>query len=104
MDELKKYDTGLVYNTNNHPELETGMYLGLFHGRNTPEEELDGWGFNGPIIGPLKYVHTTYQTHVRVCPIGESDPFDIQFNDEMFEYDGKFYGDFTVYYHEKKID
>lgn len=29
------------------------MYLKLLHGRNSLHENLDNWGFNGPIFGPL---------------------------------------------------
>lgn len=36
------------------------MYLKLIHGRKSPEEQLDNWGFEGPVIGPIKYVHATY--------------------------------------------
>ena len=43
-----------------------GMYLGLFHGRNTPHEAMNGWGFDGPALGPLKHVHTTYACSMNV--------------------------------------
>jgi hypothetical protein len=43
-----------------------GMYLGLFHGRETPMEKMAGWGFPGPSIGPLKWVHTTYATDIKI--------------------------------------
>ena len=25
-----------------------GLYLGLFHGRDTPNQAMHGWGFDGP--------------------------------------------------------
>jgi hypothetical protein len=28
-----------------------GMYLGLFHGRDTPHEAMNEWGFDGPALG-----------------------------------------------------
>jgi hypothetical protein len=37
------------------------MYLGLFHGRDSPREAMNSWGFDGPALGPLKHVHITYQ-------------------------------------------
>lgn len=36
------------------------VYLYLFHGRATPDEDVEDWGCEGPAIGPLDYVHTTY--------------------------------------------
>lgn len=35
------------------------VYLYLFHGRATPDEDVEDWGCEGPAIGPLDYVHTT---------------------------------------------
>lgn len=52
------------YNTE-QPDLKPGLYLGLFHGRK-PGEELDDWGSQGPVIGPLKFVHTTYGFHIKL--------------------------------------
>ena len=39
-----------------------GMYLGLFHGRDTPHEAMHGWGFDGPALGP---------TTANICGQGE---------------------------------
>lgn len=44
----------------------TDLYIHLFHGRKTPDEELDDWGSDGPVIGPLRYVHGTYMSTLRV--------------------------------------
>lgn len=92
--------TGATYGSEEAKKLKTGVYLGLFHGRNSVEEELNDWGFDGPVIGPLKYVHTTYANRVRFCPIGEYDSIIVQVIDGMIELDGKFYGDWTVFFHE----
>lgn len=50
--------------------VKAGLYLGLFHGfTNEKKRRAAGdageWGANGPLIGPLKHVHTTYATHVK---------------------------------------
>jgi hypothetical protein len=42
------------------------VYLHLFHGRKSPDEQLDDWGEDGPVLGPLKYVHTTYARDLKV--------------------------------------
>lgn len=40
------------------------MYLVPIHGKMSPKQELSNWGFNGPHIGPLRFVHVTYNTHI----------------------------------------
>ena len=49
------------------------MYLELFHGRTTLDEQLEDWGTRGPILGPLTYVHTTYATHVKFAFTNSSE-------------------------------
>lgn len=97
---MAQHETGFTYNTD-LSELPSGTYLGLFHGRNTINEEVNDWGFEGPIIGPLKWVHTTYRSHVRFCPIGEDDGIDLAFNEDLLNWEGKYYGDYTVFVHTK---
>lgn len=43
-----------------------GLYLGLFHGRHRPSQQMDDRGFDGPTIGPLKWCHTTYAAHIKI--------------------------------------
>lgn len=50
-----------------------GLYLGLFHGRDTPNQTMHGWGFDGPAIGPLRYFHTTYACSVHVEFVSPTD-------------------------------
>lgn len=46
--------------------LEPGrLYLSLFHGRKSIDEQLDDWGFDGPTIGPLDYIQVTYMSDVK---------------------------------------
>ena len=72
------------------------VYLKLFHGRNTPDEELEGWGFGGPTLGPLNYVHMTYGDNVKVgWGDREEDMFSLW--EDMICYDGKWYGDWSVH-------
>jgi hypothetical protein len=51
-------------------DLPPGMYVALFHGRDDPDTDMDDWGFDGPVIGPLEYVHTTYAADVKLRFIG----------------------------------
>ena len=50
-------------------------YLQLFHGRKNPYEILEDWGEEGPIIGPLDYIHTTYATEIKFEISGKSDSY-----------------------------
>lgn len=102
------------------PEVKA-LYLRLYHGRRDPDAQLEDWGSEGPVIGPLAYVHTTYMCDVRFAAapavmerffpsvIAEwrergfsnaSGPLcDWQFTvvDDLIEYDGVYYGDWTVF-------
>src|SRR5690349_3416947 len=35
-----------------------GVLLELFHGRKSPDEELNDWGSSGPVLGPFRWIHT----------------------------------------------
>ena len=68
------------------------VYLKLFHGRDRPDQDLDDWGFEGPILGPFPYVHTTYAEDVAVG----NDCY-LKIVDDLLVYDGKYYGDWSVF-------
>lgn len=75
------------------------LYLKLFHGRKTLEEEMDDWGSEGPVFGPLSFVHTTYG---GVVHLGDPEvPWDILgdliVHDACIYYDGMFYGDWSAF-------
>jgi hypothetical protein len=53
------------FNTVSPRPAKPGLYLAMTHGRHHPDDQLNGWGFDGPTIGPLKWCHTTYATEVR---------------------------------------
>lgn len=80
----------------NAPE---GLYLILIHGRHTPDEELDDWGFDGGYVGPLTWFHTTYLYHIRVGVGDQFDELEIPVVMDMISVNGKFYGDWEVTYH-----
>ena len=99
----------LIYNVDT--PVETGLYLGLFHGRDNPDESLEDWGSNGPIIGPLEHVHTTYATHIklefkteesaRCFGFNPETMIDLNIQDGMVVFQNHWYGDWTVFYHKK---
>jgi len=42
------------------------LQLRLFHGRADPDEDMDDWGFDGPIIRDIVAIHFTYMSDVNV--------------------------------------
>ena len=72
------------------------LYIRLFHGRINPNQDMDDWGFDGPVLGPYQFVHTTYVSHVR---LGRSDGNcdELHIYEDMLYYDGCYYGDWSVF-------
>lgn len=68
-------------------------YLKLFHGRDSPDTELSGWGEDGPIFGPFPYFHTTYGVEIK---FDEDECHVLPIVEELVYYDGMFYGDWSV--------
>ncbi len=85
-----------------------GLYLGLFHGRKAVRQQMSGWGFNGPTIGPLRWFHTTYAYDIKIEFADPNDAidyfglaesqFELAIDGDMLEYGGMYYGDWTAYY------
>lgn len=75
------------------------LMLKLFHGRNDPAEQMDDWGFEGPIFGPMTYVHGTYNANLKFSLAGIGGPEDhmLWFHEDMVVYQGKYYGDWSVF-------
>ena len=72
------------------------VYLELFHGRDDPEQDMDDWGFQGPAIGPLDFVHVTYGEGPRLlAKHGEMECW-LQKHEDMIAFRGKYYGDWAV--------
>jgi hypothetical protein len=73
------------------------VYIRLLHGRNDPDEHMNGWGFDGPVIGPFVAVHFTYKEHIRCFPDDQQeDALELGFDDDLLVYQGKYYGDFEI--------
>jgi hypothetical protein len=81
------------------PSTEPSVYLELFHGRSPADEELDDWGQDGPVFGPLNFVHTTYCSDIKIQPKDRpNDNADELFiQSDMVYYDNVWYGDWTVF-------
>lgn len=82
-----------------------GIVVQLFHGRSHPDEELDDWGFNGPVLGPYEWFHITYGTDIKlgehqmikVAAIAKDDIQLPPFNeDDLVDLFGSYYGDMSI--------
>lgn len=69
------------------------LYIHLFHGRKTVDEDMNDWGDDGPIIGPVDYFHLTYGNDIKLgddlCHLHID-------NTGLLYFDGMYYGDFSV--------
>lgn len=72
-----------------------GLYLFLFNGRKTPDEQLDDWGEQGSLLGPFKYVHTTYATDIKVESLA-GRPQVLTIIGDCLQWNGWYYGDWSV--------
>lgn len=57
---------------------------------------MDDWGSDGPVFGPLHYVHTTYASCIKLGSKNGNDCILFLF-DDMIYYNGVFYGDWSVF-------
>jgi hypothetical protein len=88
-----------------HEALAPGMYLGLFHGRDDPKADMDDWGAEGPVIGPIADFHVTYggsTFRYKLAaghPLADGDYEWLPLQGDLVQWGGKFYGDFCVFQH-----
>ena len=69
---------------------------------------MNGWGFDGPTIGPLRWCHTTYAHDIKIEFEDEADAveyfgvaqnkFEMAMDGDLLIFGGKYFGDWTVYY------
>ena len=72
------------------------LYIRLFHGRTDPEQDMDDWGSDGPVLGPYKFVHVTYTSLVRLgCENGSC--MELFLYEDMLYYGDIYYGDWSVF-------
>lgn len=77
---------------------ERMLFIRFYHGRNTPDETMNEWGFEGPIVGPCCLMWTYGNMRIGTPSLDEDDGVvDIEPRfDNLIEIDGKFYGDFET--------
>lgn len=66
-------------------------YLKLWHGHRHPDEQLDGWGEDGPTFGPFPFFYMTYGCEIKFG----GDGYCLNLVKEFVYYDGMYYGDWS---------
>lgn len=108
--EIARKNKVLPIYTEDEGTIKPGLYLALYHGYKNEKERAKGgdWGANGPLIGPLKFCHGTYATHLKLRFETDEDAklygFEAQdsFNEIIYtkggclRFQGMEYGDFVV--------
>lgn len=77
---------------------KSGVYLHLLHGRTDPEQDMDGFGDPGPIVGPFTTIQTTYLHEIRGVTDGEA-VWAVKVHDDMIHFRSRYYGDWCVIAH-----
>lgn len=72
--------------------------INLFHGRNTVDEELEDWGFEGPILKDVGFAWTYGQLKIFNVNYDGSfgDMIFLPVVEGMVKLGGKYYGDFEI--------
>jgi hypothetical protein len=80
-------------------DVEPGLYLRLFHGRTNPEQPMEDWGTDGPIFGPLQFVHTTYGDDIKIESADSRFWLELRWGvEDLIYYDAVYYGDMSVFH------
>jgi hypothetical protein len=69
------------------------VYLHLFHGRTEVAQNMDDWGADGPLLGPLEFAHVTYASDIKTS---NARPSDLRFVGDCVYYDNMYYGAWSV--------
>ena len=82
---------------NKTDQLQHKMTLELYHGRPSPDIDMDDWGTEGPLLY-VDFVSVTYSNSIRIQFTGQDDPEFLEDHvvDDCFFYDGVLYGDWSV--------
>lgn len=92
-----KLNTGIRYHSKDMTKLQDGaMYLGVYHGRSTPDEVLNDWGSDGNVYGPISRVIVEDYQKITLIDL-EGNNILLPFLEDMVCLDGKFYGDMTLF-------
>lgn len=76
-------------------------YIKLTHGREHHRLDMEETGYNGPVLGPFRFVHSIYANELRCHHLDrQKDPLELASFDGSWFYDGHYYGDLEFICHE----
>ena len=80
------------------------MVMELYHGRKNPDQDMGDWGSQGPLLF-VDGVTVTYKDSIRIRFTGQYDYIFLEefLHEDMFFYDGVYYGDFAFLPVDSKI-
>ncbi len=56
----------IARNTHTQEPKKAGIYLRLLHGRTPYNRDMENWGDDGPWIGPISWIHFTYNDYFSI--------------------------------------
>ena len=74
--------------------MKNDLILRLYHGRKDPNERLEDWGFDGPVIGPISGIVSTYGT-IRIFHSG-NELVELSYHEDMVVLEECYYGDMEI--------
>lgn len=77
------------------------ILINLYHGRLDPDEDMKGFGFDGPLLGPFPQFHMTYNNifHLgdgELVIAGQEKAMPYWDKNDLFPFLGSYYGDVTI--------
>lgn len=114
---IPRYQQALArYQSRASEGLPAGLCFGLFHGRRHPQQVLQDWGSDGPMVPVLAY-HTTYNCSLRLrfanlalarefalrSGLDEADVdewIELRLDGGLLHFGDTYYGDWCVFWHE----
>jgi hypothetical protein len=74
---------------------EKELFIRLFHGRKDPGQDMEDWGFEGPIFGPYIGICGVYCNWINLTKAdGRLDM--LRIHEDLVFYDGCYYGDWCI--------
>jgi hypothetical protein len=75
------------------------MYIELLHGRDDPKEEMEDFGFKGPIIGPFSFMHVSYLHLIRLSKLDFNNGryYTLDLAEDMLKVGDSYYGDWVFF-------
>lgn len=74
---------------------KASIYIRLFHGRKNPNQEMDDWGFDGPVFGPYSGIHGVYCNYIHLTK-NDGNRDSLKVHEDLVYYDNCYYGDWCI--------